>query len=52
MVRQRKLPSVWGARTREVPLDQGVKAETFVQLTREEQPDIGGDGGTRLEVAS
>ena len=45
MVRQRKLPSVSGARTREVPLHQGVKAETFVQLTREQQPGIGGDGG-------
>ena len=26
-----------------MPFDQGSKAETFVQLTREEQPSIGGD---------
>jgi hypothetical protein len=45
-VQQRKLPIVSGARIREVPLDQGVKAETFVQLAREQQPGIGGDGGS------
>jgi len=45
-VRQRKLPVVPGARISEVPLDQGVKAETFVQLAREQQPGIGSDGGS------
>ena len=29
----------------EVLLDQGVKAETFVQRAREQQPGIGGDRG-------
>jgi hypothetical protein len=35
-----------GARISEVPLDQGVKAQTFIQLAREQQPGIGGDRGT------
>jgi hypothetical protein len=34
---------VSGARIREVPLDQGIKAEAFVQLAREQQPSIGSD---------
>ena len=34
-----------GARIVEVLLDQGVKAETFVQLAWEQQPSIGGDCG-------
>jgi hypothetical protein len=42
-VRQRELPIVSGARISEVPLDQGIKAETFIQLAREQQPGIGGD---------
>src|SRR5207249_11104723 len=42
-IRQRKLPIVSGARISEVPFDEGVKAETFVQLAREQQPSIGGD---------
>jgi len=33
------------SRIREVPLDQGVKAETFIQLAREQQPGIRGDRG-------
>jgi len=37
---------VSGARISEVPLDEGVKAETFVQLAREQQPSIGGDRGS------
>jgi len=37
------LPIVSDARIREVPRDQGVKAEAFVQLTREQQPGIGSD---------
>jgi hypothetical protein len=45
-IRQRKLPVVSGARIREVSLDQGIKPEAFVQLTREQQPGIGGDGGS------
>ena len=40
---QRKLPILSGPRIREVSLDQGAQAETLVQLTREEQPGIGGD---------
>src|SRR5438128_5851621 len=40
-VRQRKLPIVSGAR-REVPLDQGIKAKTFVQLAWQ-QSSVGGD---------
>jgi hypothetical protein len=43
---QRKLPIVSGARIREVSLDQGAKPEALVQLTREQQPGIGGDGGS------
>ena len=35
-----------GARISEVLLDEGVKAETFVQLAREQQPSIGGDRGS------
>jgi hypothetical protein len=42
---KRKLPIVSGAWISEVPLDQGVKAETFVQLAQEQQPSIGGDRG-------
>ena len=45
-VRQRKLPIVSGARIREVLRDQEIKAETFVQLAREQKPGIGGDGGS------
>jgi hypothetical protein len=40
------LPIVPGAWISEVPLDQGVKAETFVQLAREQQPSIGGHRGS------
>jgi len=42
---------VSGARVREVLLNQGIKPEAFVQLTREQQPGIGGDGGaTELDA--
>ena len=34
-----------GARISEVPLDQGIKAEMFVQFARQQQPSIGGDRG-------
>jgi hypothetical protein len=40
------LPIVSGAQISAVPFDQGVKAETFVQLAREQPPGIGGDGGS------
>ena len=50
-VRQRELAIVSGARIHAVPLDQGVKAETFVQLAREQQPSIGGDrSGAELDA--
>ena len=32
-----------GTRIGEVPFDQSIKAETFVQRAREQQPGIGGD---------
>ncbi len=35
-----------GARIREVPLNQRIKPEAFVQLAREEEPSIGGDRGS------
>jgi hypothetical protein len=42
-VRQGELPIVSGTRIGEVPFDQSIKAETFVQRAREQQPGIGGD---------
>ena len=35
-----------GARISEVPLDQGIQAETSVQFAREYQPRIGGHRGS------
>jgi hypothetical protein len=40
------LAIVSGARIREVPLNQGINPEAFVQLAREEEPSIGGDRGS------
>lgn len=42
-VRQGELPIVSGTRIGEVPFDQSIKAETFVQRAREQQLGIGGD---------
>jgi hypothetical protein len=44
--RQRKLPDCVRCADQRGPLDQGVKAETFVQLAREQQPSIGGHRGS------
>ncbi len=40
--RQRELKGASGAGIGEVPLDQGAQAEPLVQLTRQQQPGIGG----------
>src|SRR2546426_9862796 len=42
---QRELEVVSGTWIAEVPFDQGVQAETFIQRAREQQPGIGGDRG-------
>jgi hypothetical protein len=40
------LAVVSGARISEMSFDQSVQAEAFVQLAREQQPRIGGHGGS------